>query len=104
MIGTALLCITIKTIKSSNLFTKRWGYGLLGLLGGIGWWTSPMMIYYLITIPRFILLKREGFGDFKGGSWGSYYFLWELYLFSAIMRGVPINRPYHGRRIFVKKP
>ncbi len=74
MFGTTLLCITIKTITSSNLFTKRWGYGLLGLLGGIGWWTSPMMIYYLITIPLFILLKERIGEILKGGSWGVFLF------------------------------
>ncbi|MGA3085036.1 MAG: discoidin domain-containing protein [Thermodesulfobacteriota bacterium] len=74
MFGTALLCITIKIINSSNLFTKRWGYGLLGLLGGIGWWTSPMMIYYLVTIPIFILLKERGLEILRGGFWGTLLF------------------------------
>lgn len=70
MFGTILLGITIKSLRASDLFLKRWGYGLLGLLGGIGWWTSPMIIYYLITIAIFILLKEKTWEIVKGGSKG----------------------------------
>jgi hypothetical protein len=74
MFGTALLGITIKSLKSSNLFTKRGGYGLLGLLAGIGWWTSPMLIYYLFAIPLFILLKERIGEILKGGLLGVFLF------------------------------
>lgn len=75
MFGTILLCLTVKILKSSDLFMKRWGYALLGLLGGIGWWTSPMMIYYLVTIPIFILLKERLKEVLKGGSGGTLLFI-----------------------------
>lgn len=74
MLGTVLLCITIKSLKSSDLFTKRGSYGLLGLLAGIGWWTSPMVIYYLFTIPLFILFKEKSREILKGGGWGVFLF------------------------------
>ncbi|MBA4394656.1 MAG: hypothetical protein C0407_13980, partial [Desulfobacca sp.] len=70
MFGTILLTITIKNLRSPDLLLKRWSYGFLGLLGGIGWWTSPMIIYYLITIAIFILLKEKTWEVIKGGSWG----------------------------------
>jgi hypothetical protein len=75
MFGTLILLITVISLKSSDLSIKRWGYGLVGLLAGVGWWTSPMLIYYLFTIPLFILIKEKGGEILKGGLWGVFLFL-----------------------------
>lgn len=74
MFGAILLIISLIVLESANSFMKQWGYIFLGLLGGISWWTSPMMIYFLAAIPLFILLKERSREILKRGPWGILFF------------------------------
>jgi 4-amino-4-deoxy-L-arabinose transferase-like glycosyltransferase len=70
MFGTIILYLAVFSLKSVAPLPKRLGYGLLGLLAGIGWWTSPMLIYYLFTVPLFMILKEKWGELLKGGLGG----------------------------------
>jgi hypothetical protein len=74
MFGTLLLSVTLIALQTNHSATKRGGYLLLGLLGGISWWTSPMTIYYLGAIPLFILIKEQGRETLTKGTLGALFF------------------------------
>jgi hypothetical protein len=61
--GTALLVILARIFYSKDAWTShplRW-YGLAGFLAGVGFWTNPQIISYVLTFTFFWFLKDRLF-------------------------------------------
>lgn len=61
-----LLWVAIKLIRADRRGERIFWYLFAGLIGGLGWWTTPMMFYSLVAVFIFILLK-ERLDAFKYG-------------------------------------
>lgn len=60
--GLASLLFSLRVLDGNNHW---WNYGMLGLFLGIGWWSSPELVYYLIPVGLlmvgFLWSKRDQF-------------------------------------------
>lgn len=66
MFSVFLLWVTIKLIRAQTKGRKIFWYSIAGLIGGLGWWTTPMMFYALLAVFIYVLLK-ERLNAFKYG-------------------------------------
>jgi hypothetical protein len=66
LLGTILLLLALKSVRSTGIRSRLLSYGSLGIIGGLGWWTTPLMIYYLLAVALWVLLKER----FQGVLWG----------------------------------
>ena len=49
MLGTVLLWLAVRLVRAREPWKKTVQYALLGFAGGVGWWTSPLVVYQIPT-------------------------------------------------------
>jgi hypothetical protein len=59
LFGNILLTLTLKTTKTKETNQKVKYYLLLGFFSGLALWTHLLIIYYIIPLAFFLLLKEE---------------------------------------------
>lgn len=57
VLGSLIIWLAIRLTLSTSMKVRRFLYFVLGFFGGLGWWVSPMMIYYLLGIAGFMFFR-----------------------------------------------
>ncbi len=57
VLGSLIVWLAIRLTLTTSIKVRRFLYFVLGFFGGLGWWVSPMMIYYLLGIAGFMLFR-----------------------------------------------
>jgi hypothetical protein len=60
MLGTVVLWLSVRLARAPGGWRKRGYYAALGLVGGLAWWTSPLVIYQLLASGAYVLLRERG--------------------------------------------
>ena len=66
MLGTVLLWLSVRLVLAKGPWGKAGQYALLGLAGGVGWWTSPFVIYQLLAGAAYVVLRERSPAVLKG--------------------------------------
>jgi hypothetical protein len=66
MLGTVVLWLAVRVPRTSEGWRKHAGYAALGLVGGVAWWTSPLVIYQLLAAGAYVLLRERGAALVRG--------------------------------------
>ena len=66
LLGTLLLWLSVRLVRTRELGWKRCQYALLGFVGGVGWWTSPLVIYQLLASAVYVVLREGVPGVLRG--------------------------------------
>jgi F5/8 type C domain len=66
MLGTTLLWLAVRLVRAPEGWRKRGYYALLGFVGGLGWWTSPLVVYQLLTCGVYVLMRERGAAVSRG--------------------------------------
>ncbi|MGH7359051.1 MAG: hypothetical protein ACREJR_09570, partial [Candidatus Rokuibacteriota bacterium] len=59
MLGTVVLWLSVRLVRAQGTWRKRGYHVLLGLAGGLAWWTSPLVIYALLAAGAFVVLRDK---------------------------------------------
>jgi hypothetical protein len=65
-LGTLLLWLSVRLVRTEDLRWKKAQYALFGFVGGLGWWTSPLVIYQLLASAAFVVLREGRSGVLRG--------------------------------------
>ena len=65
-LGTLLLWLSVRLVRTEDLRWKKAQYALFGFVGGLGWWTSPLVIYQLFASAAFVVLREGRSGVLRG--------------------------------------
>jgi hypothetical protein len=57
--GTLLLWLAVRLVMARGTRWQPGYYALLGFVGGVGWWTSPLVVYQIVASGIYVVM-REG--------------------------------------------
>ncbi len=57
--GSLVLWIAVRIRKSSSEKNKKILYLALGMVGGLAWWASPLMMYYFLPITLYLFIYER---------------------------------------------
>jgi F5/8 type C domain len=66
MLGTVILWLSVCLALAREPWKKTGHYALLGFAGGVGWWTSPLVIYQILTSAAYVILRERLRAVWKG--------------------------------------
>lgn len=66
MLSTLVLWLCLRLVRSESRSRKTWYYAAAGLAAGIGWWTSPLVIYALAACAVFVAVREKSRCLLKG--------------------------------------
>lgn len=75
LLGSAWLALLVSiTTRDTSFEQQRWRWFALGLLTGLGWWTSQLVLYFYLPTMLWLLLSARFRGEFssfvgRGNSW-----------------------------------
>ena len=67
MLGTLVLWLSVRLPRAPAGWRKHACYAGLGLVGGVAWWTSPLVIYQLLAAGAYVPLRERGAALVWGG-------------------------------------
>ena len=59
MLGTVVLWLSARLVRAQGTRRKAAYHVLLGLAGGLAWWTSPLVIYALLASGAYVVLRDK---------------------------------------------
>jgi hypothetical protein len=59
MLGTVLLWLSVRLGLAQEIWRKNVYYVLLGLAGGLAWWTSPLVIYQVVASGVYVVMRER---------------------------------------------
>ena len=68
MLGTVLLWLAVRLVRAREPWKKTVHYALLGFAGGVGWWTSPLVVYQIPRRGRGVVLRERPSAIWKGAT------------------------------------
>jgi len=66
MLGTLLLWISVRLVGAEEPWRKNGYYALLGFVGGVAWWTSPLVIYQILASAVYVTMRERLTALLKG--------------------------------------
>ena len=66
MLGTVLLWLSVRLPLAQETWRKSGYYVLLGLTGGVAWWTSPLVIYQVLASGVYVVMREKLAALWKG--------------------------------------
>ena len=66
MLGTVLLWLAVRLVLAREPWKKTGHYALLGFAGGVGWWTSPLVVYQILAATAYVVLRERPSAIWKG--------------------------------------
>jgi F5/8 type C domain len=58
-LGTVVLWLSVRLVAAQGTWRKRGYHVLLGLAGGLAWWTSPLVIYAVLAAGAYVVLRDK---------------------------------------------
>ena len=66
MLGTLLLWLAVRLVRAREPWKKTVHYALLGFAGGVGWWTSPLVVYQILAAAAYVVMRERLSAVWKG--------------------------------------
>jgi hypothetical protein len=66
MLGTLLLWVSVRLVRAQGTARKNAYYALLGFMGGLAWWTSPLVVYQILASAVLVVMRERVAAVVKG--------------------------------------
>ena len=66
MLGTLLLWLAVRLVMARGTWRQRGYYALLGFVGGVAWWTSPLVVYQILASGIYVVMRERMAAVLKG--------------------------------------
>ena len=66
MLGTLLLWLAVRLVMARGTRRQRGYYALLGFVGGVAWWTSPLVVYQILASGIYVVMRERMTAVLKG--------------------------------------
>ena len=66
MLGTLLLWLAVRLVMARGTRRQDGYYALLGLVGGVAWWTSPLVVYQILASGIYVVMRERLTAVLKG--------------------------------------
>ena len=66
VLSTLLLWLAVRVVRARGARSQNGLYALLGFVGGLGWWTTPLVIYSLLAAAVYIVMRERIAAVVKG--------------------------------------